>query len=354
MKRNRTYLLSGVAMVAVMSSVQELKGAEVEQKLVVNVCKSISEPSVLPAFVKAEWSNDQEAGEVTLKKLTLDNPDKITDLTLVISAKDSQQSIGIGEYCFKFDECSSEKMRVHFVFEGDGDKRIMMPGNCHALFAGSNGGNAINSIDFSGVDTSRVTSMTGMFAGCKKIRELDLRTFDTSNVLMNGVHYMFMKCSMLKELNISSFTKLQKSLAYEMFNSDATLMNQVHIIMEDEPVKKEDLKALGTESVSNSAQAEIIKQEKNEDLHINQGNVLNNDDEHKNEMNLKRENTEKDRTHSDSTNPVKDTKIIKQENDERKTPEPTIDAKYKTQKKHWYDPFVTFFKRLGRKILSWF
>lgn len=100
MKRSRTCLLSGAAVVAVMGNMQELKSAEVEQKLVVNVCQSISNPSVLPDFVKAEWDNNQGTGEVTLKKLTLSDPGKVTDLTLVISAKDSLQSIGIGQYCF--------------------------------------------------------------------------------------------------------------------------------------------------------------------------------------------------------------------------------------------------------------
>jgi len=52
-------------------------------------------------------------------------------------------------------------------------------------------------------NTSKVTNMSGMFAGCAKLKKINLSSFDTRNVTnMSG---MFAGCQDLEELNISSF-----------------------------------------------------------------------------------------------------------------------------------------------------
>ena len=45
------------------------------------------------------------------------------------------------------------------------------------MFSGSN---SIKSIDFSNIDTSKVTDMGYMFYGCSSLESIDLSYFDTS------------------------------------------------------------------------------------------------------------------------------------------------------------------------------
>ena len=49
------------------------------------------------------------------------------------------------------------------------------------------------------VDTSKVTDMSGLFAGCSKFTEMNLLGLDTSSV--TSMSYMFQDCSHLKSLN---------------------------------------------------------------------------------------------------------------------------------------------------------
>ena len=61
----------------------------------------------------------------------------------------------------------------------------------------------IKEIELSDFDTSNVTAMSFMFAGCSALESLDLSNFDTKKVtIMVG---MFDSCSALKSLDLSSF-----------------------------------------------------------------------------------------------------------------------------------------------------
>ena len=62
---------------------------------------------------------------------------------------------------------------------------------------------SLQSIDLSGLDTSRVTSMSFMFSGCSSLASLDLSSFDTSKVA--HMRDMFSGCSKLASLDLSSF-----------------------------------------------------------------------------------------------------------------------------------------------------
>lgn len=77
---------------------------------------------------------------------------------------------------------------------------FVMPASCDNLFAHDS---ALTSIDFTGVDTSGVTSMDGMFFCCTGLTSLDLSSFNTSNVTDMGM--MFCGCSGLTSLDVSSF-----------------------------------------------------------------------------------------------------------------------------------------------------
>ena len=59
------------------------------------------------------------------------------------------------------------------------------------------------SLDFSKFSTNIVTDMFEMFKGCSSLTQLDLSTFNTSKV--TDMSYMFCECSNLIQLNLSSF-----------------------------------------------------------------------------------------------------------------------------------------------------
>ena len=59
------------------------------------------------------------------------------------------------------------------------------------------------SLDLSSFDTSQVTSMKSMFSGCASLTSLDLTSFDTSQV--RNMEEMFEYCESLTSLDLSSF-----------------------------------------------------------------------------------------------------------------------------------------------------
>ena len=61
----------------------------------------------------------------------------------------------------------------------------------------------IEKLNFSGVDTSKVTSMHRMFYNCNNLKKLDVVGFDTS--LVEDMSEMFSNCPALKELDVSRF-----------------------------------------------------------------------------------------------------------------------------------------------------
>ena len=62
---------------------------------------------------------------------------------------------------------------------------------------------SLRSIDLSGLDTSKATSMSYMFCNCSSLKSLDLSSFDTSKV--TSMYCMFEGCSSLASLDLSSF-----------------------------------------------------------------------------------------------------------------------------------------------------
>ncbi len=70
-------------------------------------------------------------------------------------------------------------------------------------------------IDLSALDTSEVTDMQGMFAGCRGLTSLDVSNFDTSEVTdMQG---MFSTCISLTSLDLSNFDTSKVTTMNEMF-----------------------------------------------------------------------------------------------------------------------------------------
>ena len=63
--------------------------------------------------------------------------------------------------------------------------------------------NSIKTLDLSGFDTRKVTNMFYMFYGCKSLEYINLFNFDTSNV--ENMAGMFSNCSSIKNLTLSNF-----------------------------------------------------------------------------------------------------------------------------------------------------
>ena len=80
------------------------------------------------------------------------------------------------------------------------DTDVIAPKDSENLFASF--GNAKEFIGLSNLDTSQVTNMSGMFAGCG-FKELDLSNWDTSKV--TDMNSMFMICDKLEKINLKNF-----------------------------------------------------------------------------------------------------------------------------------------------------
>ena len=87
---------------------------------------------------------------------------------------------------------------------------------------------SLTSLDVSGFNISNVTNMNGMFMQCSSLTSIDLSNFNTSNVTnMNG---MFKQCSSLTSLDLSNFNTSNVTDMREMFHfcSDLTSLDLSH------------------------------------------------------------------------------------------------------------------------------
>ena len=81
------------------------------------------------------------------------------------------------------------------------------------------------SLDLSHLDTSHVTNMENMFRGCDKLTSLNLSGFDTSNVTNMGS--MFEYCCNLRTLDLSSFNTSNVTNMRNMFRATADYLNRI-------------------------------------------------------------------------------------------------------------------------------
>ena len=80
---------------------------------------------------------------------------------------------------------------------------------------------SLTSLDLSRFDTSKVTSMSGLFSGCGSLTSLDLTCFDTSKVTDMG--WMFEGCGSLTSLDLTRFDTSQVTDMEEMFSGCGSL-----------------------------------------------------------------------------------------------------------------------------------
>ncbi|HHT6778930.1 TPA: BspA family leucine-rich repeat surface protein, partial [Listeria monocytogenes] len=77
----------------------------------------------------------------------------------------------------------------------------------------------LEKLDVSNFNTSLVTDMRAMFAGCTSLEALDVSNFDTSSVTNMGT--MFKNCTALKSLFLDNFTHAASST--DMFTGTTSL-----------------------------------------------------------------------------------------------------------------------------------
>ena len=111
-----------------------------------------------------------------------------------------------------WDSCRDQIKTI--VFE----EGVIAPASCTSLFSTLL---AVESIDLSGFDTSRVKDMSWMFSDCKSLTSLDLSMFNTSNV--TDMSSMFFACDALESLQLSKFNTSRVTKMNSMFSCCSSL-----------------------------------------------------------------------------------------------------------------------------------
>jgi len=86
----------------------------------------------------------------------------------------------------------------------------------------------LKSLDLSSFDTSSVVSFMSMFSGCSNLEYLNVSSFSnesalTGNGQMDGLEYMFSGCTSLKELDLGNFVMKPKEHVAGMFQNTTSL-----------------------------------------------------------------------------------------------------------------------------------
>ena len=160
------------------------------------------------------------------KTIDLSNLDTsyVTDMNYMFDGMSHLENITFGE---KFDASNVTNMNQMFAtWDGVSQlKTINLSSfktskvtNMSGMFAGLT---ELTELDLSNFDTSSVTNMGQMFEGLSKITELDLSSFDTSNV--TSMAAMFDKCSSLKALDLSNFNTKKVTGMVNMFLNTTNL-----------------------------------------------------------------------------------------------------------------------------------
>jgi len=130
-----------------------------------------------------EWRRD-EITSVTFLDTRADEPDDSWDVS---DEQDGSVKAWVDE---------SDGADLYIAAKGG----VILPEDCEDLF---NYYENMTEIDLTGVDTSNVTSMNGMFYYCHSLEALDVSGFDTSNV--TDMSHMFCYCTELQEADVSNF-----------------------------------------------------------------------------------------------------------------------------------------------------
>ncbi|WP_205104711.1 BspA family leucine-rich repeat surface protein [Marseilla massiliensis] len=139
------------------------------------------------SFIQIGWRTD-EGGLIREKRIRLKKGENVI----------SVEEYPALQYGFSFDRYSDKPEQIEdIILDGFDTSNIT---DMSDMFAGCS---SLKSLDLSGFDTSNVTDMSYMFKGCSSLVSLDLSGFDTSNV--TDMSHMFDDCESLKSLDLSGF-----------------------------------------------------------------------------------------------------------------------------------------------------
>ena len=97
------------------------------------------------------------------------------------------------KFDYKYKANEDKEIKVKFKFKKNFTTLSLMFMDCSSL----------KSIDLSSFNASNVTNMNGMFSNCSSLEEINFSSFDTSKAVHMG--YMFWNCTSLKSIDLSSF-----------------------------------------------------------------------------------------------------------------------------------------------------
>lgn len=151
-----------------------------------------------------------------------DDVGTITFLNTLESAPDSCWDVSYDQSGTVFawvDEENGRPYDLYIAAEGG-----VKGGDCHSLFAGYS---SVKTINFNGCfDTSDVTYMDYMFAGCRNLTSVDAENLNTENVTdMDG---MFLRCMGLTVLELNSWDTQNLIDAGDMFK-DCESLEMLHV-----------------------------------------------------------------------------------------------------------------------------
>ena len=121
---------------------------------------------------------------------------------------------------------------MNIKFQEENGTKVKFNQYCANMFANyTDRLSSINSLDFSGADTSNVTYMSWMFSDCHNLTSIDVSKFDTKNV--TNISGMFSNCHGLTYINADKKSFNTKNLSSwrreAMFSGCINLLNQQYL-----------------------------------------------------------------------------------------------------------------------------
>ena len=130
--------------------------------------------------------------------------------------------LALSSETLKNEETAKEDVRYGLYIVSE--NKLKAPADMSYFFADFANLKSINGLDK--LDTSAVTNMQGMFAGCSSLKTLDLSELKTENV--TDMSFMFRGCSSLEEITLDNFnTEKVTHMAY-MF-ADCVKLPEIYV-----------------------------------------------------------------------------------------------------------------------------
>lgn len=173
------------------------------------------------AFIGETFYSNKEDTISAIQGLTI--PAEETRVDVILTGSVLQSELGSSEtadtilYNIKEINTADTSTKLQFYFSVLPGQKITLSGDCTNFFKEM----SLISIDCSGLDTSGVTDMSGMFDCNTKLQSLNLSGFNTSSV--TNMDMMFSDCWELEDLDCSSFNTAGVTSMSGMFQGCMTI-----------------------------------------------------------------------------------------------------------------------------------